>query len=72
LNKKKTFQKKTLKKTTDSDEDDEVRKNNDSDDSDDETIVRHTEDVQTHDPKFLNSFTIWRVENQLSVEDELK
>jgi len=66
------FSEEDFKKTTDSDEDDEVRKNNDSDDSDDETIVRHTEDVQTHDPKFLNSFTIWRVENQLSVEDELK
>lgn len=65
-----------FKKTNDdSDDEDDFKKTNNDSDSDDETMVRHKDDdndVQTHDPKFLNSFTVWRLENEITVENELK
>jgi len=50
----------------------------DDDEEDDETMVRHGGEekdntyIKPHDAKLLNSFVVWRLENEANVEQELK
>jgi serine/threonine-protein phosphatase 6 regulatory subunit 3 len=77
-----------FKKGNNSDDDDDsddevVRKPTqigdlDDDEEDDETMIRHGGEekdntyIKPHDAKLLNSFVVWRLENEANVEQELK